>query len=79
MILYGTTYRVGNDITTAAIIAPEYHADADPAWRAQIRPGRHGNAHGGSEPGRGPGEALPQFPGRGGQRGRWRVISTHEQ
>ncbi|MEP7188521.1 MAG: 3-isopropylmalate dehydratase small subunit [Roseiflexaceae bacterium] len=34
MILYGTTYRVGDDITSAAIIAPEYHADADPAWLA---------------------------------------------
>lgn len=34
MILYGTTHRVGAGITTAAIIAPEYHADADPAWLA---------------------------------------------
>jgi 3-isopropylmalate/(R)-2-methylmalate dehydratase small subunit len=34
MILYGTTYRVGDDITTAAIIAPEHHADSDPAWLA---------------------------------------------
>jgi 3-isopropylmalate/(R)-2-methylmalate dehydratase small subunit len=34
MILYGTTYRVGDGITTAAIIAPEYQADADPAWLA---------------------------------------------
>ena len=34
MILYGTTYRVGDDITSAAIIAPEHQADADPAWLA---------------------------------------------
>jgi 3-isopropylmalate/(R)-2-methylmalate dehydratase small subunit len=34
MILYGTTHRVGDNITTAAIIAPEYQADADPAWLA---------------------------------------------
>jgi len=34
MILYGTTHRVGDGITTAAIIAPEHHADADPAWLA---------------------------------------------
>jgi 3-isopropylmalate/(R)-2-methylmalate dehydratase small subunit len=34
MILYGTTYRVGDGITSAAIIAPEYQDDADPAWLA---------------------------------------------
>jgi 3-isopropylmalate/(R)-2-methylmalate dehydratase small subunit len=34
MILYGTTHRVGDGITTAAIIAPEHQADADPAWLA---------------------------------------------
>lgn len=34
MILYGTTHRVSDEITSAAIIAPEYHADADPAWLA---------------------------------------------
>ena len=34
MILYGTTHRVGDGITTAAIIAPQHHADADPAWLA---------------------------------------------
>jgi 3-isopropylmalate/(R)-2-methylmalate dehydratase small subunit len=34
MILYGTTHRVGDDITTDAIIAPEQQADADPAWLA---------------------------------------------
>ena len=34
MILYGTTHRVGAGITTAAIIAPEHQADADPAWLA---------------------------------------------
>jgi 3-isopropylmalate/(R)-2-methylmalate dehydratase small subunit len=34
MILYGTTYRVGDGITTAAIIAPEHRADPDPAWLA---------------------------------------------
>jgi 3-isopropylmalate/(R)-2-methylmalate dehydratase small subunit len=34
MILYGTIHRVGDGITTAAIIAPEHQADADPAWLA---------------------------------------------
>ena len=34
MILYGTTHRVGDNITSAAIIAPERQADADPAWLA---------------------------------------------
>jgi 3-isopropylmalate/(R)-2-methylmalate dehydratase small subunit len=34
MILYGTTHRVGDGITSAAIIAPEYQAEADPAWLA---------------------------------------------
>jgi hypothetical protein len=34
MILYGTTHRVGDGITTAAIIAPEHQADTDPAWLA---------------------------------------------
>ena len=34
MILYATTHRVGDAITTAAIIAPEHQADADPAWLA---------------------------------------------
>jgi 3-isopropylmalate/(R)-2-methylmalate dehydratase small subunit len=34
MILYGTTHRVGDGIISAAIIAPEHHADADPAWLA---------------------------------------------
>jgi len=34
MILYGTTYRVGDGIATAAIITPEHQADADPAWLA---------------------------------------------
>jgi 3-isopropylmalate/(R)-2-methylmalate dehydratase small subunit len=34
MILYGTTHRVGDDITTDLIIAPEYQDDADPAWLA---------------------------------------------
>ena len=34
MILYGTTHRVGDGITTEAIIAPEYQAEADPAWLA---------------------------------------------
>ncbi|MEO7912863.1 MAG: 3-isopropylmalate dehydratase small subunit [Roseiflexaceae bacterium] len=34
MILYGTTHRVGDNIGTAAIIAPEYQTDADPAWLA---------------------------------------------
>jgi 3-isopropylmalate/(R)-2-methylmalate dehydratase small subunit len=34
MILYGTTHRVGDGITTAAIIAPEHWADPDPAWLA---------------------------------------------
>src|SRR5436190_2059080 len=34
MILYGTTHHVGDGITTAAIIAPEHRADADPAWLA---------------------------------------------
>jgi 3-isopropylmalate/(R)-2-methylmalate dehydratase small subunit len=34
MILYGTTYRVGDGITTDQIIAPEHQADADPAWLA---------------------------------------------
>lgn len=34
MILYGTTHRVGDGITTAAIIAPQHQADADPAWLA---------------------------------------------
>src|SRR6478752_415655 len=34
MILYGVTHRVGDGITTAAIIAPEHHANADPAWLA---------------------------------------------
>jgi 3-isopropylmalate/(R)-2-methylmalate dehydratase small subunit len=34
MILYGTTHHVGDGITTAGIIAPEHHADADPAWLA---------------------------------------------
>jgi 3-isopropylmalate/(R)-2-methylmalate dehydratase small subunit len=34
MILYGTTHRVGDGITTAAIIAPAHQADADPAWLA---------------------------------------------
>ena len=34
MILYGTTHRVGDDITTDLIIAPVYRADADPAWLA---------------------------------------------
>ena len=34
MIIYGTTHRVGDGITTTAIIAPEHHADADPAWLA---------------------------------------------
>lgn len=33
MILYGTTHRVGNTISTAQIIAPEHH-DADPATLA---------------------------------------------
>jgi 3-isopropylmalate/(R)-2-methylmalate dehydratase small subunit len=31
MILYGTTYRVGDGITTDAIIAPEHRTDEDPA------------------------------------------------
>ena len=34
MVLYGTTHRVGDGITTAAIVAPEHQADADPAWLA---------------------------------------------
>jgi len=34
MVLYGTTHRVGDGITTDAIIAPEQRADADPAWLA---------------------------------------------
>jgi 3-isopropylmalate/(R)-2-methylmalate dehydratase small subunit len=34
MILYSTTHRVGDAITSAAIIAPEHAADADPAWLA---------------------------------------------
>jgi 3-isopropylmalate/(R)-2-methylmalate dehydratase small subunit len=34
MILYGTTHRVGDGITIAAIIAPEHRADPDPAWLA---------------------------------------------
>ncbi len=34
MILYGATHRVGDGITTTAIIAPEYQADTDPAWLA---------------------------------------------
>jgi 3-isopropylmalate/(R)-2-methylmalate dehydratase small subunit len=34
MILYGTTYRVGDDITTDLIIAPEHQPDTDPAWLA---------------------------------------------
>ena len=34
MILYGTTHWVGDDISTAAIIAPEHYTDADPAWLA---------------------------------------------
>src|SRR3954453_16661663 len=34
MILYGTTHRVGDGITSPAIIAPEHQADADPAWLA---------------------------------------------
>jgi len=34
MILYGTTHRVGDDITTDLSIAPVYRADADPAWLA---------------------------------------------
>jgi 3-isopropylmalate/(R)-2-methylmalate dehydratase small subunit len=36
MVLYGTTYRVGDGITTDAIIAPEHRADADPAWLAAL-------------------------------------------
>jgi 3-isopropylmalate/(R)-2-methylmalate dehydratase small subunit len=34
MVLYGTTHRVGDDIPAGAIITPERHADADPAWLA---------------------------------------------
>src|SRR6187402_1043478 len=34
MILYGTTHRIGDGITTAAIIAPEHRAEPDPAWLA---------------------------------------------
>jgi 3-isopropylmalate/(R)-2-methylmalate dehydratase small subunit len=34
MILYGTTHRAGDHITTAAIIAPEHQAESDPAWLA---------------------------------------------
>jgi 3-isopropylmalate/(R)-2-methylmalate dehydratase small subunit len=34
MVLYGTTHRVGDGITTDAIVAPEHRADADPAWLA---------------------------------------------
>jgi 3-isopropylmalate/(R)-2-methylmalate dehydratase small subunit len=34
MILYGTTYRVGDGITIDLIIAPEYQAETDPAWLA---------------------------------------------
>ncbi|HEU5098757.1 MAG TPA: hypothetical protein VFU22_07050 [Roseiflexaceae bacterium] len=33
MVLYGTTHRVGDRITTDAIVAPEDRAD-DPAWLA---------------------------------------------
>jgi 3-isopropylmalate/(R)-2-methylmalate dehydratase small subunit len=34
MVIYGTTHRVGDRIATSAIIAPEYQAEADPAWLA---------------------------------------------
>lgn len=34
MVLYGTTHRVGDQITTDLIIAPEHQADSDPAWLA---------------------------------------------
>jgi len=34
MVLYGTIHRVGDDITTNLIIAPENQADTDPAWLA---------------------------------------------
>jgi 3-isopropylmalate/(R)-2-methylmalate dehydratase small subunit len=34
MVLYGTTHRVGDGISTAALVAPEHQADADPAWLA---------------------------------------------
>jgi 3-isopropylmalate/(R)-2-methylmalate dehydratase small subunit len=34
MILYGTTHRVGDNITTDLIIAPEHQPDTDPAWLA---------------------------------------------
>jgi 3-isopropylmalate/(R)-2-methylmalate dehydratase small subunit len=34
MVLYGTTHRVGDQITTDAIIEPEHQADSDPAWLA---------------------------------------------
>ena len=36
MILYGTTHRVGDDIGSAAIIAPEHRGEADPAWLARL-------------------------------------------
>ena len=41
--------------------------DAGPAGRAEIRPGRYGDADSGSEPDRGPGDVLPQLPGPGNQ------------
>jgi 3-isopropylmalate/(R)-2-methylmalate dehydratase small subunit len=34
MVLYGTTHRVGDGITTSLIVAPEHQAEADPAWLA---------------------------------------------
>ena len=34
MVLYGTTHRVGDLISTDMIIAPEQRAESDPAWLA---------------------------------------------
>ena len=34
MVIYGTTHRIGNDVTTERIIAPEYHDTGDPALLA---------------------------------------------
>jgi len=34
MVIYGTTHRVGDDVTTERIIAPAYHETGDPALLA---------------------------------------------